>query len=70
MTTPDTASLLTTRIVIERRITARGDDEFLVEFTDGNGDDPNPFEVRVLLEMAKEAVLMGDCDCDCTEDDD
>ena len=69
MTTPsETASLLTTRIVIERRIAADGSDEFLVEFTDGNGDEPNPFEVRVLLEMAKEAVLMGDCDC--TEDDD
>jgi hypothetical protein len=68
VTTPDTTSMLITRVVLERRLGLDGSEQFTAQFTDGNGDEPSLVESLGMLELAKASALMGDCDCD--EDDD
>jgi len=72
MTEPDTASLLLTRITIERHLGDDGD-SVTAEFVDGQGDMPGLVEILGMLELAKDTairVAMGETGCDCDDEDD
>lgn len=72
MTEPDTASLLLTRIVIERRLGDDGD-SVTAEFADNNGDQPGLVEILGMLELTKDTAIraaMGEAGCDCEDCDD
>jgi hypothetical protein len=65
-------SLLVTRIVIERRIGADGEDDVMAAFEDSDGNMPGLVEILGMLELTKDTAVraaMGDMPEEHDEDD-
>lgn len=72
MTTPDTAGLLVTRIVVERHLNADGKPVFSADFIDAGGGFPDLIELLGMLDLARDTAIrfaMLDSDCDCEDDE-